>query len=239
MRSIIALVAAAVLSAGVPLQASAQGGEITMAILPFGALTPGPYAQQTLAQLGQDVVEFAQEADLYSILDRSTDRAIEQEMQRGQSYRNFDSRVKLDSSSRLNSTILLLGVVENETVTRQGKTRTDISYVADLAVRVKLVNTSTGELIKTSLFSLHNATPASDAAKKTGIVALLPKSVQDAATKAIDQQVSRSVKSGSDIDPLARTPGDAVQMAIKTLRTPLQDFLRDAYGAVLTASRKK
>ncbi len=236
-RNALFMVAGLSLTAAQP--ALTQGAEVTLAVLPFGVLTPGPYSRQTALQLGQDVVQFAQEADLYSILDRSTDPAIEQEMQRAQSYRNFDSRVSLESTSRLNSTVLLLGVIESETVTRVGKTRSDISYIADLGVRIKLVNTATGELIKTGLFTLRNKTPGSDAAKKTGVMALLPKSIQEAATDAIDKGVRKNVKSGSEIDPLARTEGDAVQKAIETLKEPLTTFLQDAYGAILTAARKK
>ena len=234
-----ALAMAALLTLGGAPVVLAQGTEITLAVLPFGVLTPGPYSRQTAQQLGQDVVQFAQEADLYSILDRSTDPAIEQEMQRAQSYRNFDSRVSLESTSRLNSTVLLLGVIESEAVTRVGKTRSDISYVADLGVRIKLVNTTTGELIKSQLFTLRNKTPGSDAAKKTGVIALLPKAVQEAATDAIDKGVRKNVKSGSEMDPLSRTEGDAVQKAIETLKDPLTTFLQDAYGAILTAARKK
>lgn len=219
--------------------ARAQGNEISLAVLPFGALPTASAGRQAGPSLGEEAVGVATASGLYTVVDRSTDRAIEQELQRAESFRNFDSRVQLKTTGALNAAVLLIGVVEHhqmqiERPTARGERP---SYNVTLGVRVKLVHTTTGEIIKSALFTLRNRTGATSAVEeKFGKV--IPKALQDAVARELDKQVAGAADRAG-MSTRAHTPNEAMQQAIGTLKKPLGEFLESSYAAVMRASKQK
>jgi hypothetical protein len=223
----------------VPVTAKAQV-EITLAVLPFGALPAAGGAHRAGPTLGQEAVTIAGASGLYTVVDRSSDAAIEDELKRAEGFRNFDSKVQLKTTGQLNASVLLIGVVEHQAieVTRATQPGGQPSYSATLGVRVKLVRTQTGEVIKSTYFSLRNATAVSEAAKGKGLTRLVPKELREAVAKKIDDQV-RATASRSDVNLSSHTADDAIRAAAQSMAKPLGEFLEGAYGAAVAASRAK
>lgn len=222
------------------LPAGARAQDISLAILPFGTLRTAAQAARTTPLIGQEVVTIASESGLYAIIDRSTDPAIEEELKNAESFRNFDSRVQLSTTSQLNAAVLLIGVVEEQTIERQNPTKRGeaASYSAELGIRVKLVNTSTGQLIKSAYFTVRNQTAASSVASKTPFGKMIPKSVREQLEKKLDETVADAADR-QDVDVRARTPEEAVRRASKMLEAPLKEFLENSFGAVMASRRSR
>ncbi len=218
----------------------ARGQDISLAILPFGTLTTVAQAARTTPLIGQEVVTIASESGLYAIIDRSTDTAIEEELKNAESFRNFDSKVQLSTTSQLNAAVLLIGVVEEQKIERQNpeKRGEEPSYTAQLGIRVKLVNTSTGQLIKSAYFEVRNQTAASAVASKNRFTKMLPKSVREELEKKLDETVADAADR-QDVDMKARSPEEAVRRASKMLEAPLKEFLENSFGAVMASRRSR
>ncbi|MGQ0764855.1 MAG: hypothetical protein ACT4OZ_04225 [Gemmatimonadota bacterium] len=232
--------ALSVLFAAAASDASGQSGDISLAVLPFGVLPGASAAQRSAPALSQEVVTVAGESGLYTIIDRSADRQIEEELRNAESFRNFDSRVQLNTTGRLNAAVLLMGVVEEQTIdiNRPTKSGERATYSARLGLRVKLVKTETGEVIKSAFFTLRSGSQASQIAKDRGLDRIIPKSIQDAVSRKIDEKVNtEAAKQGADM--LAYSQEEAIRSAASSLRKPLSEFLQNSYGAVVAASRRK
>jgi hypothetical protein len=214
--------------------------ELSLAVLPFGTLPAAGGAQRAGPTLGQEAVTIAGESGLYTVIDRSSDRAIEDELKRAEGFRNFDSKVELKTTGQLNASILLIGVIEQQAIeiTRATKAGERPSYTATLGVRVKLVRTQTGELIKSAFFTLRNGTAVSGAAKEKGLGRFVPKELQDAVAKTIDDKV-KATASRSNINIAAHSEADAVRAAVESMKKPLGEFLQSSYGAAVAAGRGK
>lgn len=222
------------------LPVSAHGQEISLAILPFGTLTSVAQAARSTPLVGQEVVTIASESGLYTIIDRSTDPAIEEELKNAESFRNFDSRVQLNTTSQLNAAVLLIGVIEEQKIERENpqKRGEQPSYSAQLGIRVKLVNTSTGQLIKSTYFTVRNQTAASTVAGNTRLGKMLPKSVREQLEKKLDETVTDAADR-QDVDMKARSPEEAVRRASRMLEVPLKEFLENSFGAVMASRRSR
>lgn len=217
----------------VPVHAPAQGRDVTLAVLPFGSLAR-TQARTATALISQEVAGLAQEAEVYTVLDRSTDEEIEREMQRAQSFRNFDSKVQLETTTRLNATALLIGVIEDESIERRMEPGQKPKYAAKIGIRVKIVHTATGQLIRSERFEVQNE---SAVARGVGGACKLPKMMCDRLKQELDEKVAKSGVEG--VDELGDTEDEARRNALKHLRDPMIEFLQDSYGAVLAASRRK
>lgn len=218
----------------------AQSTEISLAVLPFGVLPGASGSAHAAPSLGEEVVGVVSSSGLYTVVDRSTDRAIEEELRKAEGFRNFDSRVQLQTTARLNVAVFMVGVIEQQTIDvhRATKAGERPSYTAVLGVRVKLVRTQTGELIKSAFFTLRNGAAASDMVKDTKLGKLIPKALQDAVAKQIDEKVTGAAER-QNISVLAHTVDEAVRSAIGTIKKPLGEFLQTSYGAVVAASKAK
>jgi hypothetical protein len=216
--------------------AGAQGQEITIAVLPFGTVvtsTPNGTTKSTSTLLlAQQSVNALEVSHLYTVIDRSMDTAIDSELNRAESFRNFDSRVKLTTTERLNASVLLIGLVEREMVemtpakSRDGRP----TYAAELNVRVKLVRTSTGELIQSELFSLKAQTAAAAQVDNRK----LPRWLRDKVKTTIDDRVSGTL--GTEMRP--SSADEAVRQATSKFNPLLTEFLKQSYGTVVSALRK-
>lgn len=221
-------------------QPAAAQGEISVAVLPFGFSEAARRWSRGGSTFAQEVVGVLSESGLYTVLDRSTDQAIEEELKKAEGFRNFDSRIDLPTTSRLNAKILLIGVIESQKVEQQRSTNRGErpSYTAEVGLRVKLVRTQTGELIKSAFFTLRNETAASKAVKDNSVTKRLPKFLQDELSKKLDERASAQA-SKNDVDILDRTQEDAIRRAAQSLKKPLAEFLQNSYGAVVAANRSK
>ncbi|MGQ0642729.1 MAG: CsgG/HfaB family protein [Gemmatimonadaceae bacterium] len=220
--------------------APAQGSEISIAVLPFGFSAAASQWSRGGSTFAQEVVGVLSESGLYTVLDRSTDQAIEAELKKAEGFRNFDSRIELPTTSRLNAKILLIGVIESQKVEQQraAKAGERPSYNAEVTIRLKLVRTQTGELIKSAFFTLRNETAASKAVQGNSVTKRLPKFLQDELSKKLDEKASAQA-SKNDVDLLDRSPEDAIRGAAQSLKKPLAEFLENSYGAVVAANRAK
>lgn len=218
----------------------AQGGEISLAILPFGALPAAGGANRTGPSLGEQAVSVVSASGLYTVVDRSADRAIEAELKKAESFRNFDSRVQLETTGKLNAAVLLIGVIEQQSieVVRPKKAGEKASYLATLGVRIKLVRTATGEVIKTAAFTLRNGSGAADLIRDTKLGKLVPKALQEALSKEIEKQVAGAADKAK-VDVRAQTADEAIRDAVESLKGPLSEFLENSFAAVMKASRAK
>jgi hypothetical protein len=239
MKAVLGGLVSFAIAAALPTQARAQG-ELSLAVLPFGTLPAAGGAHRAGPTLGQEAVTIAGASGLYTVIDRSSDRAIEEELKRAEGFRNFDSKVELKTTARLNAAILLVGVIEQQTVeiVRATKSGERPTYTATLGVRVKLVRTQTGELIKSAYFSLRNGTAVSEAVKGKGLARLVPKELQDAVSKTIDDRV-KATATRSNINLSAHSEADAIRGAVESMKKPLSEFLESSYGAAVAASRAR
>jgi curli biogenesis system outer membrane secretion channel CsgG len=215
-------------------------GEISIAVLPFGFAQSASQASRSGPTFAQEVIGVLSESGLYTVIDRSTDRAIEEELKKAEGFRNFDSRIELTTTARLNASVLLIGVIESQRVEAKRATKPGErpSYSAQVAVRLKLVRTQTGELIKSQLFNLRNETAASKAVSENSLTKKLPKFLQDELNKKVDERAAAQA-SKSDVDLLDRTPEDAIRGAAQAIKKPLAEFIQNSYGAVVAANKAK
>ena len=220
--------------------AASQGSEISIAVLPFGFLPAAAQWSRGGSTFAQEVVGVLSESGLYTVLDRSTDQAIEEELKKAEGFRNFDSRIDLPTTSRLNAAVLLIGVIESSKVEQKRATKAGEkpSYNAEVAIRLKLVRTQTGELIKSTFFTLRNETAASKAVAGNSVTKRLPKFLQDELSKKLDEKAGQQA-SKNDVDILDRSAEDAIRGAAQSLKKPFAEFLESSYGAVMAANRKK
>jgi hypothetical protein len=221
--------------------AHAQGKEITLAILPLGVAPNAAELQRGMSSVAQEIVEIVGGTGLYTTIDRSADGAIEQELKKAESYRNFDSRVPVGTTGQLNSTVMLLGVVEHATVKPNGKHGKEQRFSAQFGIRLKIVKTSSGELIRSTLLTVGNNAGAGDAIEKKagGALDILPGFVKDKVKDKIDKSVESGVQRNTGLDVGDATAEDAIRTAARKLKEPLDEFLMDSYGAVMAASKKK
>jgi hypothetical protein len=221
--------------------AAAQGREITLAVLPLGSTPNASRIQRGMSSVAQEIVEIAGSTGLYTVIDRSADGAIEAELKKAESYRNFESRVQVGTSGQLNATILLLGVVEHASLEPNGKHGADRRFSAEFGIRLKLVRTQTGELIRSILLTVENSAGAGDALEKKGAKVLdkLPAFMKDKVKDKIDKSVESSVQRNTGLEVGDKSEEEAIRTAARKLKEPLGEFLTDAYGAVLAASKKK
>lgn len=240
MRYLRRLVVATFVAGVMAQPASAQGVEISVAILPFGLLPTAGNSWRSGPTLGQQVVTIVSESGLYTVIDRSTDEAIETELRNAEGFRNFDSRVELGTTARLNASVLLIGAIEQQKidVKRGTKPGERSSYTAEMGIRVKLVRTQTGELIKSAFFTVRNQSQASSALKEKGLGRFVPKIVQDEVAKKLDQTVADAA-GRQKVDLTDRSEEDAIRGAAEMLKEPLSAFLQESFGAVVAASRSK
>jgi ABC-type uncharacterized transport system auxiliary subunit len=222
-----------------PTATRAQGNEISVAVLPLGFAPAAAQWSRSGTTLAQEVIGVLSESGLYAVIDRSADAAIEEELKKAEGFRNFDSRIELTTTARLNASVLLIGVIENQKVEqKRPKPGEQPSYDAEITIRVKFVRTKTGELIKSALFTVRNETAATKAVKDNSVAKRLPKFMQDELQKKLDEKAAAQA-SKNDIDILDRTAEDAIRGAAQSLKKPLAEFLENTYGAVVAANRAK
>lgn len=240
-RRIPALAALVMCAALVTAPGLAQGREITLAVLPLGSSQTSTAPQVDLRPIAEKVVEVVGGTGLYTTIDRSTDAAIEGELRKAESYRNFDSRVDINTTHQLDAAVLLLGVVERARMEPNGKRGDDLRYHSEFDIRFKLVNTQTGELIRSTLLTIDNAAGAGNVIEKKGgaLVDKLPDFMKDKMKSKIDSKVESSVQRSTGVAVGDKTPADAIRTASDKLAEPLANFLTDSYGAILAASKKK
>ncbi|MGQ0650618.1 MAG: hypothetical protein ACT4P7_24015 [Gemmatimonadaceae bacterium] len=229
------------MAASVSQRTEAQGSEISLAVLPIGVLPTASRGSRAAPTVAEEVVAIVSQSGLYTVIDRSADRAIEQELRKAEGFRNFDSRVQLETTGRLNAKVLLIGVIEEATSEMRRpppRSRERPTYEATLGLRVKLVRTETGELIKSAFFTLRNGTPASEVVKDNSVGRLIPKAVQEAVARQIDEKVSTEA-ARQNVELRAQTPDEAMRAAVRTLQKPLGEFLKTSHGAVVAASTGK
>jgi hypothetical protein len=234
----LVLVAAAFTTLSQP--ARAQGSEISVAVLPFGFAPAAAQWSRGGSTFAQEVVGVLSESGLYTVIDRSTDQVIEEELKKAEGFRNFDSRIDLPTTARLNAAVVLIGVIEQSKVEQHRPTKAGekMSYTAEVGLRVKLVRTKTGELIKSAYFTLRNESAASKAVQGNSLTKRLPKIVQDELSKKLDERAAATA-SKNDVDILDRTAEDAIRGAAQSLKKPLAEFIESTYGAVVAANRAK
>jgi Curli production assembly/transport component CsgG len=218
----------------------AQGTEISVAVLPFGFAPAAAQFSRGGPTFAQEVVGILSESGLYTVIDRSTDQVIEEELKKAEGFRNFDSRIELPTTARLNASVVLIGVIEDQKVEHHRPTKPGerASYTAQVGLRVKLVSTKTGQLIKSAYFTLRNESAASQAVQGNSVTKKLPKFLQEELSKKLDEKAAATA-SKNDVDILDRTQEDAIRGAAQSLKKPLAEFIENTYGAVVAANRAK
>lgn len=212
----------------------------TVAVYPFGS--DNTVTQQSMVPVQLQLMQTAlavrgrmafEANNVWTVVDRSSDAALQREIAKVHSPEAFNSAVRIKDQNQLNARYVLWGYVEQARV-NQSTSGSNPTYDAHLTLVVRLINVETTKSDDKIIEVTSTPKTATQAAGQAGRA--VTGRVSRGLTRWLDRKVSGNSSQGANTGPnpgmLPRTPDEALRLAYDNARLEMEKWAEEQATAL-------